>query len=437
MAAGYHAHGRNERASFEFFVRRLPRDRSYLIVAGLEQAIEYLRGLRFEPDDLEYLRGLPVFARVSDEFFRYLSAFRFRGDVWAMPEGTIAFAGEPLLRVTAPLIEAQIVETFLLSTINFQTMIATKAARVVEAAGGRSVIEFGARRAHGFDAAIHAARAAFIGGCIGTSNVEAGRRFGIPVFGTTAHSWTMAFERELDAFRAYHQVFPENTTLLLDTYDVIHAAHLATEFGPQLAGVRLDSGDLVEQAKRVRSILDEAGMRKTKILASGDLNECRIAELLAAGAPIDAFGVGTDLSTSRDAPALGGVYKLVEVELPDRVEPKMKLSRDKVTYPYRKQVWREAAADGSFVTDVVAMADESGLPGETLLAPLMREGSLCAPLASLSEAQARAADQLARLPARYKILREGEFYPVRHSPMLEQFQQDLSRQLASSMSPIR
>ena len=432
MAAGYHANRRNERASFELFVRRLPTGRSYLVVAGLEQALDYLCGLRFNKDEIEYLRGLPPFVQVSAEFFDYLADFRFCGEVWAMPEGTVAFAGEPLVRVTAPLIEAQIVETFLLSTINFQTMIATKASRVVESARGRGVIEFGARRAHGFDAALYAARAAYIGGCTGTSNVEAGRRFGIPLYGTTAHSWSMAFEHEIDAFRAYHNVFPDSTTLLLDTYDVINAARLATEFGPQLRGVRLDSGDLVEQSKRVRAILDEAGMRQTKILASGDLNEFRITELIALGAPIDSFGVGTDLSTSRDAPALGGVYKLVEVELPDRVEPKMKLSRDKVTYPHRKQVWREVSSDGSFVADVIAMADESEWPGESLLAPMMRDGKRLADFPTLDQAQQRAYRQLAALPPPYKALREAQVYPVRYSTKLERRRSDLTLQYQSA-----
>src|SRR5262247_2835942 len=302
MAAAYHASGRRERASFELFTRKLPEGRSYLIVAGLEQALDYLRGLSFSDGEIEYLRGLPAFESVSAEFFDYLRDFRFTGEVWAMPEGTVAFAGEPLARVTAPLIEAQIVETYLLSTINFQTLIATKASRIVEAAEGRGIIEFGARRCHGFGAALYAARAAFIGGCVGTSNVEAGRLFELPVYGTAAHSFVMAFDSEREAFHAYHEVFPESTVLLLDTYDTLNAAHLATEFGPELRGVRLDSGDLAELSKRVRSILDEAGMRRTKIFASGDLNEFKIAELIAAGAPIDLFGVGTDLSTSRDAP---------------------------------------------------------------------------------------------------------------------------------------
>jgi nicotinate phosphoribosyltransferase len=420
MAAAYHAEGRDGRASFELFARKLPEGRSYLIVAGLEQALDYLRGLSFSADEVEYLRGLPAFSHVSSEFFDYLRGFRFTGDVWAMPEGTVAFAGEPLLRVTAPLIEAQVVETYLLSTVNFQTLIATKAARIVEAAQGRGVVEFGARRAHGFAAAVYAARAAFISGCVGTSNVETGKTFGLPVYGTAAHSFTMAFDREIDAFRAYFKVFPESSTLLLDTYDTIGAARLATEFGPELRSVRLDSGDLVELSKRVRAILDEAGMRRTKIFASGDLNEFKIAELIAAGAPIDIFGVGTDLSTSRDAPALGGVYKLVEIEFDGRVAPKMKLSPDKATYPYRKQVWRATASDGSFAGDVIARADETDLPGAPLLTLVMRDGQITAPLPNLREAQRHARRQLAGLPEPHKRLTEAQPYPVRYSDRLEQ-----------------
>lgn len=429
MAAGYHANKRHERASFEMFIRRLPPNRSYLVAAGLEQALNYLHTVSFNAEEIDYLRGLPVFAHVAPEFFEYLARFRFSGEVWAMPEGTIAFPGEPLLRVTAPLIEAQIVETFLLSTINFQTLIATKAARIVEAAEGRGVIEFGARRCHGFDAAIYAARAAFIGGCIGTSNVEAGYRFGLPVYGTAGHSWTLAFEKEMDAFRAYHKVFPESTTLLLDTYDTLQAARLATEFGLQLRGVRLDSGDIGALAKQVRAILDEAGMKETRILASNDLDEFKIADLLAANAPVDLFGVGTELSTSRDAPALGGVYKLVEVEFADRVEPKMKLSREKATYPHRKQVWRESNSEGHFTRDVIAMADETGQPGEALLKCVMQNGALTEPLPSLSQTQQHSKQQLARLPQQFKRISDAETFPVRFSDELFRRRTKLMSQL--------
>lgn len=427
MAAAYHAYGRNERASFELFVRRLPPQRSYLVVAGLAQALDYLRHLSFSADELEYLRRLPVFAQVKADFFNYLRQFRFTGEVRAMPEGTIAFAGEPLLRVTAPLIEAQLVETFLLATINFQTLIATKAARIVAAAQERDIVEFGARRCHSFGAAIYAARAAFIGGCIGTSNVAAGRLFDIPVYGTAAHSFTMAFDRELDAFRAYHRVFPDSTTLLLDTYDTLNAARLATEFGPALRSVRLDSGDLVALSKQVRAILDEAGMRQTEIMASGDLDEFKIAELLAANAPIDIFGVGTELSTSRDAPALGGVYKLVELEVRGHAVPKMKLSRDKATYPFCKQVWRELDDRGNFIGDVITLAGETEDSSEALLQPVLRNGEFISPAPSLREAQQRARRQLARLPVQYKTLRAAQSYPVRFSAELTRAQQDLLR----------
>lgn len=429
MAAGYHANKRYERASFEMFIRRLPPNRSYLVAAGLEQALDFLSTASFNAEELDYLRGLPVFAHVAPEFFDYLSKFRFSGEVWAMPEGTLAFPGEPLLRVTAPLIEAQIVETFLLSTINFQTLIATKAARIVEAAEGRGVIEFGARRCHGFDAAIYAARAAFIGGCVGTSNVEAGYRFGLPIYGTAGHSWTLAFEKEMDAFRAYHKVFPESTTLLLDTYDTLQAARLATEFGLQLRGVRLDSGDIGALAKQVRAILDQAGMTETRILASNDLDEFKIADLLAADAPVDLFGVGTELSTSRDAPALGGVYKLVEVEFADRVEPKMKLSREKATYPHRKQVWRESDGEGKFNRDVIAMADEANQPGEALLKCVMRNGELTEPLPGLEQIQQHSKQQLARLPRQFKRISDAETFPVRFSDELFRRRTQLMSQL--------
>ncbi|MBO0722305.1 MAG: nicotinate phosphoribosyltransferase [Blastocatellia bacterium] len=426
MAAGYLGSGRNERASFELFVRRLPDERSYLIAAGLSQALDYLKNVSFGADEVEYLQQLPTFAGVSQDFFDYLRDFRFSGDVWAMPEGSLFFAGEPLLRITAPLIEAQIVETFLLATINFQTSIASKAARIVEAAQGRGVIEFGARRCHGFEAAIYAARAAFIGGCIGTSNVEAGKLFDIPLYGTSAHSFVMAFAHEIDAFRAYHKVFPESTTLLLDTYDTIAAAHLATEFGTQLKGVRLDSGDLVELSNRVRAILDGAGMHETQILASGDLNEEKIDRMLAAGAQIDLFGVGTELSTSRDAPALGGVYKLVEIEYDGRTEPKMKLSREKSTYPSRKQVWRSAIADGSFKEDVIASFTEADQAGQPLLIPVMRGGEIVGITPGLREMQEYAKAQLERLPSCYKRLRDPESYRVSYSPELDRLRWELT-----------
>ncbi len=426
MAAGYFAAGRNERASFELFVRELPPNRSYLVVAGLEQALHFLRTLRFSDDALRYLRSQPVFRHVADAFFNYLRRFRFSGDVDAMPEGTIAFASEPLLRITAPLIEAQVVETYLLATLNYQTLVATKASRVVAAARGRAVVDFGSRRAHGPQAGLLAARAAYIGGCVGTSNVLAGHLLGIPIFGTQAHSWVMAFDSEEEAFRSYLETFPEHTTLLLDTYDTLAAARKAAALGPRVAGVRLDSGDLAPLSRRVRRILDDAGMAATRILASGDLNEYRIAELLRQGAAIDAFGVGTDLVTSRDAPALGAVYKLVELAVNGRSAPRLKRSEQKETYPGRKQVRRILAPRGCYHRDVICLEGEPH-EGEPLLVPVMRGGRLVAPLPSLKEARERAAASLALLPPRFRRLQRPATYPVRWSPGLKKLRASLIR----------
>jgi len=428
MAAAYFQHGMHEEiAIFELFVRELPPNRSYLVVAGLEQVVEYLTHLRFDADSLEYLRGLPIFTDVGDDFFAYLGGLRFTGDLDAMPEGTVAFAGEPLLRVRAPLVEAQLVETCLLSIVNHQTLVATKAARIVHAAGPTGVIEFGARRAASFQSACYAARAAVIGGCIGTSNVMAGRRFGLAVYGTAAHSFTMAFPREIDAFRAFHRTFPRHTILLIDTYDTLEGARRATQI-PGIVGVRLDSGDLLALSRAVRRILDDAGLPHVKIVASGDLNEYRIAELRAAGAPIDLWGVGTDLVTSRDAPALGGVYKLVAVEREGQRIPVRKLSPGKATYPDAKQVRRQRDPDGRWVEDVLCVVDEP-LGGEALLVPVLRGGEPVAPLPDLGAIQARARAQLAALPEPYHRLQQPPAYPVRLSPRLQ-------AELAASGAPL-
>jgi len=430
MAAAYFENQMTPPATFEVFVRSLPPNRSYLVAAGLAQVIEYLLELRFTPRDLEFLRRLPVFRHVSDAFFEYLSEFRFRGDVWAMPEGTVFFPNEPILRIRAPLIEAQILETYVLSYLNFESAIASKAARIVDAARGRAIIEFGARRAHGMEAALYAARAAYIGGCIGTSNVEAGYLFGIPIYGTAAHSWNMAFPDELEAFRAYLRVFPETTILLIDTYDTLRGARKATELGPVVRGVRVDSGDLVALSKQVRAILDEAGMTETKIIASGDLDEYKIADLLDRGAPIDIFGVGTQLSTAYDAPTLGGVYKLVEEEVDGRVVYKIKLSAEKATYPGRKQVWRKMDAEGRFLSDVIALADEPP-PQDAfpLLEEIMREGRVVTPLPTLEEIRERARENVRRLPEAYRRLRGAAEYPVTWSERLQELRQQVVAEL--------
>jgi nicotinate phosphoribosyltransferase len=404
MAAGYWSAGKMEEiATFELFVRRMPPHRNYLIAAGLEQAVEYLLGLRFEDDEIRYLQGLPQFQRVGPGFFEMLRNFRFTGDVFAVPEGTPVFAGEPLLVVRAPLIEAQIPETYLLSMVGFQTMIATKAARMVDAAGGRAVIEFGTRRAHSPQAGVYAARAAYIGGCTGTSNVLAGMKFGIPVFGTAAHSWVQSFPSEREAFERLQQLLGPGTTYLIDTYDTLEGARQAVALGKPFWGVRLDSGNLVELSKAVRRILDEGGCGEAKIMATGDLNEYKILELVAAGAPIDAFGVGTELATSHDAPSHGAVYKLVEHWSPLGRRYTAKFSQDKATLPGAKQVFRFADRD------VIGRAHECPMDGaEALLRPVIVKGELACPLPPASEARERARRQLDALPRKLRSLFESD-----------------------------
>jgi nicotinate phosphoribosyltransferase len=429
MAAGYFMHKPQETATFELFVRRLPANRSYLVVAGMAEALDYLTQLRFDPADLEYLQQLPQFKHVPTEFFNYLRDFRFTGDVWAMPEGTLAFANEPLVRVTAPLIAAQLVETFLLAVVNFQTLIATKASRIVQAAQAdgqyRSVLEFGTRRAHGPVAGVWAARAAYLAGCTGTSNLAAGARFGIPVFGTAAHAWTMAFDSEAVAFSKFYQLFPESTTLLIDTYDTLQGAHNATQLGAGVKAVRIDSGDFVAQAKAVRQILDAAGMTATKIVISGDLNEHTISQLLAAQTPVDSFGVGTELVTSRDIPALGGVYKMVErVDASGQHHYTVKLSAQKTTYPGTKQVFRQLDAAGHYHQDIIALADEPVPPNSVpLLVPMLRQGQLTAEATTaaqdLTAARERVATSLKQFPAEYQRLAQPTNYPVTYSDQLQ------------------
>lgn len=421
MAAGYFQNNIHHPATFELFVRKMPENRSFLIAAGLEQALHYLKNLRFSEEHINFLRNHPSFKHVKGDFFKYLRKFRFSGDVYAIPEGTAVFAEEPLLRITAPIIETQLVETYLLSTINFQTLIASKAARVVLAAGGRDVIDFGSRRAHGPQAGVLAARACFIGGCTATSNVLAGYELNIPAVGTMAHSWVMAFDTEEEAFRRFHSAFPDNTALLIDTYDTIRAAQLIRELGigDRLLSVRLDSGDLLELSRQVRKVLDADGFTRVKIMASGDLNEYRVAELMEKGAPIDLFGVGTEMVTSRDQPALGGIYKLVEVERQGRTEPRMKFSEDKVFYPSKKQVYRLMDHRSIYAGDIIGLEDEDS-GGTPLLGPVMKKGDICADLPDVEEIQRKTLEALSHLPQGLKELRGTAVYPVNKSPRLEE-----------------
>ena len=373
MAAGYYVAGKtDETATFELSIRRLPETRNFLVSAGLAQAVEYLLDLKFQPEEIEYLRSLAQFNHTPPEFFDFLARLRFTGDLFAMPEGTPVFANEPIAIIRAPLVEAQLVETYLLSTFIFQTMVASKGARCVLASEGRPIVEFGSRRAHSPGAGVLAGRAAFIGGCAGTSNTEAGMRFGIPVFGTAAHSWTMSFREEEESFRALQELLGESTVFLIDTYDTLEGARLAARLGRPIWGVRLDSGNLIELSKSVRRILDDAGLHAAKIFATNDLDEHRVAEFIRAGAPIDAFGVGTQFATSADAPALSAVYKLVELRRGDDLQYTAKFSDDKSTLPAAKQIYRYADHD------VVALYSEcnDAFKGEPLLRPVIIGGDL-------------------------------------------------------------
>jgi nicotinate phosphoribosyltransferase len=421
MLAGYYRLAVEGRASFELYVRELPDHRSYLVAAGLEQALEYLEHFQFMPPEIEYLRRLPNLQAAPRAFFDdYLPALRFTGDVAAVGEGTPVFAHEPLLQVTAPVAEAQIVETALLALITFPTSVASKAARVVDQAAGRQVMEFGSRRAHGLEAAKLAARAAYLAGCASTSNVDAGFSFGIPVSGTMAHSWVMAFADEMAAFHAYFDLYGERSVFLIDTYDTLIAARRIAASGLRPAAIRIDSGDIVETTRGVRTIFDEAGLQATKILVSGDLDEYRLAELLAAGAPIDGFGVGTAISTAKDAPALGGVYKLVEIERGGSRVPVLKRSPGKRSYPGRKQVWR--MYDGGQATgDILGLSEETPPAGGVpLLETVMEGGRRTAAGRPLQALKERCLAEVGALPAEVRRLADAKPYAVHISAGLDE-----------------
>jgi nicotinate phosphoribosyltransferase len=418
MTASYLRRGMNELAVFELFIRHLPPRRRWLLAAGLGPALALVQEMEFGEQELAYVGSLGF-----DRSFReYLARFRFSGDVDAIPEGTVVFPGEPLVRVTAPRVEAQLLETLLLNQINFQTMVATKAARIALAAGGGTptgerLIDFSPRRDHGTDAAMKAARAAAIAGSSGTSNLAAAMRYGLTPVGTMAHSYVMSFEREEDAFRAFMEDFPGNAVMLVDTYDTVegvrHAIAAARATGVALAGVRLDSGDLLDLSFKTRGLLDEADMSEARIVASGDLEETQIARLTSAGAPIDTFGVGTDLGTSRDSPVVNGIYKLVAHRVGGDWRGVRKRSPEKATVSGAKQAFR-TYADGEMRGDVIARAEER-LPGRPLLQPFMRHGQLVRE-ETIKQMSDRARVELQALPASLRELdREGEVYPVAYS----------------------
>jgi len=417
MAASYHRLGRNEPAVFEHFVRKLPPHRDWLVVCGLGPTLRLISEMRFGPAELGYLGTLGC----NDDFLGYLEGFRFSGDIDAMPEGTIAFPDEPFVRVTAPLIDAQLLETLLLNQINFQTMIATKAARVVLAADGKgdSVIDFSPRRDHGVDAAMKVARASAVAGFGGTSNMAAAMRYGLLPVGTMAHSYVLSFESEEEAFEAFMRENPENALLLVDTYDTLEGVRRAIEASRRteipLTGIRIDSGDLAGLAHAARGLLDDAGFKEAVIVASGDLEEHRIAEMCRAGTPIDLWGVGTELGTSRDSPVVNGVYKLVAELRGGAWRGVAKRSEGKVTLPGAKQGFRRLV-EGTMVEDVVGTAEEE-IDGEPLLIPAMREGEIVH-AETLDQMRERAKRSLGSLPVALRSPGEKPRYPVRHSEAL-------------------
>jgi nicotinate phosphoribosyltransferase len=407
MLAAYHELGLDAPAVFEFSLRRLPSQRGFVIAAGLPLLIEYLQTLAFTPAEIDWLGAT---GRFRAGFLRSLAELRFRGDVDAVPEGTVMFPNEPIVRITARLPEAQLIESRLINLLHFSTLIASKAARCVLAAGGRTLIDFGMRRAHGAEAALYAARAAYLAGFTGTATVAAAQRFAIPVFGTMAHSFIEAHAVEADAFANFARTQPDNITLLIDTYDPIAATKAVVALarsGTRVAAVRIDSGNLSRVASDVRRLLDEGGCPTVRIVASSSLDEWQIAQLVAEGAPIDAFGVGTRLDVSADVPALDCVYKLQEYA----GQPRRKRSADKATWPGRKQVFRSHDAAGRLAGDLVALESESR-PGTPLLAPVMRAGRSLSGPEPLELARARAAAELASLPGALRELEVVSPYTV-------------------------
>jgi len=427
MLHAYFAHGMRETAVFELFVRKLPANRNFLMAAGLEQALTFLEQLRFTPEELEWVERSGRFGR---GFAAHLAALRFTGDVHAMPEGTVFFPDEPVLRVTAPFPEAQLVESRLINLVHFETLVASKASRGALVAPGKLLVDFGLRRAHGAEAGLLAARASYIAGFTGTATVMAAPGMGIPVFGTMAHSFVQAHDDETAAFEHFAETYPRGTTLLIDTYDTELAAHkvvaLAARLrsrGIRVAGVRLDSGDLGALARSVRRILNEGGLTDVTIFASGNLDEYRVRDLVSASAPIDGFGIGTSLVTSSDAPFLDAVYKLQEYA----GKPRRKRSTGKATWPGRKQVYRHYDAPGRLEHDVVTVESVTQ-PGEPLLVPVMKNGRRLHAAETLDLARNRAAAQLASLPERLRSLETCEVpYRVEIAPALRRLAAEVDR----------
>jgi nicotinate phosphoribosyltransferase len=426
MLQGYFEQAMNDTAVFELFVRKLPKDRGFLVAAGLEQLVEFLEQARFTPEELDWLRASGKF---SDAFVDSLTDWRFTGDVDAMPEGTLFFPDEPIVRVTAPMREAQLVESRLINILHFQTLIASKAVRSVLAAPGKLLVDFGLRRAHGAEAGLLAARASYIAGFAGSATVLAEMLWGVPSFGTMAHSFIEAHSREADAFQHFSHAQPNNVVLLVDTYDTEEGAEKVAELAPRLAehgikvkAVRLDSGDLNAHAHRVRAILDGAGLKSVGIFASGGLDEDDLVHLLSQGAPIDGFGIGTKLDTSADAPYLDCAYKIQEYA----GQARRKRSESKASWPGRKQVRRCRGADGFYSQDLLTLASETG-ECEALIRPVMRGGKRLKPAEDLDAMRARLTDQLEGMAPGVKLLKDPSPYRVRVSDRLRELAEEVDR----------
>jgi nicotinate phosphoribosyltransferase len=430
MIQAYLDHGKTDTAVFELFFRRLPPRRGFLLASGLEQVLAFLEDLRFSAEEIDWLAQS---GRFGKQMLVYLADLRFTGDVHAMPEGTPFFADEPIVRVTAPLPQAQLVETRLINILHFQSLIASKAARMTLAAPGQLLVDFGLRRAHGSEAGLMAARASYIAGFAGTATLLAEKQFGIPTFGTMAHSFIQAYDDETTAFEEFAQSRPANLTLLIDTYDTEAGARKVVALAPRLKArgiairsVRLDSGDLIALSKSVRRILDAGGLSDVGIFASGGLDEDGIAEMLRAGAPIDGFGIGTSLTTSSDVPALDCAYKLQEYAGLAR----RKRSTGKATWPGRKQVWRRFGPDGRMACDILSLESDRQ-SGEPLLRLVMRGGRRIAPSPTLAEIRARAAAELARLPEPLHRLEPKGSYPVQVADALARLATEVDSRVAA------
>ncbi len=432
MCASYFDNKINDTATFDLFIRQLTENRSYFIAAGLEDALNYLKNIKLSDEHIKFLKSKKIF---KNDFLDYLKKFKFSGDVYALPEGTVFFPNEPVISVTAPIIEAQIVETFLLNAINLQTTIATKASRVVYAAKQKPIVDFSLRRTQGTDAGMKVARASYIAGCVGTSNVLAGMKFKIPIYGTMAHSFVMAFENEEKSFEAYSKTFPNTSTFLVDTYNTLKgvekASFVAKEIekqGHKLKAIRLDSGDLVALSKSARKILDKKNLKYVQVFGSGNLDEYKIEELLRKGALIDAFGVGTAMGVSKDAPYCDVVYKLVELSNGGKLLPTMKLSKGKVTYPGIKQVYRIVDENGNHVKDILALRDEK-INVQKLLVKVMENGKINYKLPSLEEIRNKTKENLSKLPEKYKKLKNASQYKVEISSELKRLTKKLNKTL--------